>query len=136
MFVKKPRVALQTILRSTTRANASTTLPTDVSLLRDETSSLLVTTPAEVVTKLAQIEGVALSPDPTLPPGAPFPWLDYVRPAPTSSVPMTYDRIIPAIMRKALSRSPNHKAAGPDGVRGLVLKNMPPDFHEALHLMF
>ena len=32
--------------------------------------------------------------------------------------------------------SPNHKAAGPDGVPGLVLKHMPKQFHEALHLLF
>ena len=63
MFVKKPRVALQTILRSATGANASATLPTDLPLLRDDTSGLLVTTPTEVVTKLAEIEEVDLSPD-------------------------------------------------------------------------
>ena len=39
-------------------------------------------------------------------------------------------------MQEALRRTPNHKAAGPDGVPGLVLKHMPPAFHEALHLLF
>jgi hypothetical protein len=39
-------------------------------------------------------------------------------------------------MQEALRRTPNHKAAGPDGVPGLVLKHMPPTFHEPLHLLF
>jgi len=42
----------------------------------------------------------------------------------------------PAIMHEALRRTPNHKAAGPYGVLGLVLKHMPPEFHETLHLLF
>ena len=79
---------------------------------------------------------MALSPDPTLPSGAPFPWIGYVRATPTSSVPMIAGHITPAIMHEALRRTPNHKAAGPDGVPGLVLKHMPQAFHEALHLFF
>ena len=49
---------------------------------------------------------------------------------------MISGQITPAIMQEALRRTPNHKAAGPDGVPGLVLKHMPPAFHEALHLLF
>ena len=45
-------------------------------------------------------------------------------------------RITPAIMEEALRRTPNHKAAGPYGVPGLILKHMPPAFHEALQLLF
>ena len=41
-----------------------------------------------------------------------------------------------AIMQEALRRTPNRKAAGPDVVPGLVQKNMPPAFYEALHLLF
>ena len=37
---------------------------------------------------------------------------------------------------EALRRTPNHKAAGPYGVPGLVLKYMLPAFHEALDLLF
>ncbi len=44
--------------------------------------------------------------------------------------------ITPVIMQEALRRTPCHKAAGPDGVPGLILKNMPQAFHEALHLLF
>ncbi len=82
------------------------------------------------------METTALSPDPTLPPGAPFPWLGQVRPTLTSSVPMPIDQSTPAIFPEALRRIPNHKAAGPNGVPGLVLKHMPPAFHEAIHLLF
>ncbi len=49
---------------------------------------------------------------------------------------MIAGHITPAIMHEALRRTPNHKAAGPDGVPGLVLKHMPPEFHKALHLLF
>ena len=41
-----------------------------------------------------------------------------------------------AIMQEALRRTTSHKAAGPDGVLGLILKHMPPTFHEALHILF
>jgi len=44
--------------------------------------------------------------------------------------------ITPAIMQEALRSTPNHKAAGLDGVPGMILKHMPPCFHEALHLLF
>ncbi len=49
---------------------------------------------------------------------------------------MIAGHITPAIMHEDLRRTPNHKAAGPDGVPGLVLKHMPPEFYEALHLLF
>jgi len=49
---------------------------------------------------------------------------------------MLIGRITPAIVQKALRRAPNHKAAGPDGVPGVVLKHTPPAFHNALHLVF
>ena len=82
------------------------------------------------------MEKIALPPDPTLPLGAPFPWIGHVRPTPTSSVPMLIGQINPAIVQEALRRTPNHKDAGPNGVPGVVLKHMPPAFHEALHLLF
>ncbi len=44
--------------------------------------------------------------------------------------------ITPVIMQEALRRTPNHKAAGPDGVPSMVLKHMPAGYHEALQLLF
>jgi hypothetical protein len=44
--------------------------------------------------------------------------------------------ITPAVMQEALRRTPNHKATGPDGVPGMILKHMPQGFHEALQLLF
>jgi len=38
-------------------------------------------------------------------------------------------------MQEVLRRTPNYKAASPDGVPGLVLKHMSPAFHETLHLL-
>ena len=39
-------------------------------------------------------------------------------------------------MQEALRRTTNHKAAGLDGVPGMILKHMPPRFHEALQFLF
>ena len=39
-------------------------------------------------------------------------------------------------MQEAFRRTPNHKAAGLEGVPGMVLKHMPPGFYEALQLLF
>jgi hypothetical protein len=86
--------------------------------------------------KITSLGTVALSPDPITPPGALFPWLGLIRPTPTSSIPMISGQITPAILHEALRRTPNHKAARPDGVPGMVFKHMPPQFHEALHLLF
>ena len=49
---------------------------------------------------------------------------------------MLIGQITPAIFQEALRRTPSHKAAGPDGVPGVVLKHMPPAFHEAILLLF
>ncbi len=65
-----------------------------------------------MIAQLETLEATALSPDPTLPPGALFPWLVHVRPTPTSSVPMLIGQITPTIFNEALRRTPNHKAAG------------------------
>jgi hypothetical protein len=48
---------------------------------------------------------------------------------------MIFECITPTIMHEALRRTPSHKAGGPDGISGLILKQMPPTFHEALHLL-
>jgi hypothetical protein len=112
MFVKKPSVAIKFILRSAEKTTDNPTLPTDLSILRDEKSGRLLTTPSEVLTQLTLLETAALSPDPTLPPGAPFPWLGHVQPTPTFSVPMLIGQITPAIFQEVLRRTLNHKAAG------------------------
>ena len=49
---------------------------------------------------------------------------------------MMISQITPTIFHEALRRTPNHKVAGLDGVPGLVLKHMPPAFHEVVHLLF
>ncbi len=136
VFAKKPSVALKFILRSATRDAASTTLPIDLSILRDETTGRLITTKSAFVTKLAQMETAHLSKDPALPPGAPFSWIGRTRPSLAFSVSIISGQIILAIMQKALHRVPKHKAAGLDGVPELILKPMPPALDEALHLIF
>ncbi len=73
MFGKKPSAALKSILSNLEGTPKNPILPTDLSVLRDETSGRLLTTPREVIAHLEKLETIALSPDPTLPPGAPFP---------------------------------------------------------------
>jgi hypothetical protein len=136
IFVNNPSVALNSILRTSEGTSDNPTLPTDLSVLRDDTSVCMLTNPTEVIAQLKKLETMALSPDPTLPSGAPFSWLGHVRPSPTSSVPMLIGKITPSIFHEALRRTPNHKIAGPDRVPSLVLKHMPPAFHEAIHLLF
>jgi hypothetical protein len=88
LFVKKPNTALKSLLRTAEGNTKTNTLPTDLSIIKDEVTGLLITDPASVKRKIAELETVALSPDPTLLPGAPFPWRGYVRATPTSSIPM------------------------------------------------
>ncbi len=73
MFAKKPNMALKSILRTAAGNPNTNTLPTNLSIIKDKASGLLITNPPEVVEKLEELETVALSPDPTLPPGTPFP---------------------------------------------------------------
>ena len=88
--------------------------------------------PAEVIAQVQKLEDRALSSDSTLPHGAPFPRHNRVPPNPKHTVPMISGCITLAVMQEALRRTPNHKAAGPDGVPGMIPKHMPPGFHEAL----
>jgi len=136
MFVKNQSLAFKSILRTSEGTPANPTLPTDLSILRDEASGHLLTTLSEVITQLTQMETTTLSADPTLPLGTLFPWIGPVRPTPTSSVPMLIGQITPSIFHEALRRTPNHKAIGQDGLSGLVIKHRPPALYEAIHLLF
>ena len=62
-------MALKLVLRSAIVDKSSPTLHAKLSILMDKTSERLITTPEEVVMKLAQMETVVLSPDPQIPPG-------------------------------------------------------------------
>ncbi len=69
-------MALKSLVRTAAGSTTTNTLPTDLSIIKDETTGLLI--PPEVVKKIAALETIALAPDPTLPPGAPFPWRGYI----------------------------------------------------------
>ena len=49
MFVKNASVALNSILKTSAGTTDNPTLPTDLSILRDERTGLLLTTPLEVI---------------------------------------------------------------------------------------
>jgi hypothetical protein len=78
---------------------------------------------------------MAISPDPTLPSGAPLPWRSKVAPLTPDTNPMVAGRIFPDIFQEAFRRTPNHKAVGPDGVPGLIRKHIPQEFQEAINLL-
>jgi hypothetical protein len=136
MFFKKPWVAIQSVLRTAVDEVNTHTLSTNLSILRDESSGRLLVDPTEIIAQVQKLETQALSPDPTRLPGAPFPWLSRVTPNHKHSVPMISGCITPAVMQEALRRTPNHKAAGQDGVPGMILRHMLPGFHEVLQLLF
>jgi hypothetical protein len=136
MFITKTKMAMQSILRIASEETNSKPLPTNLSIIRDDTRGHLIANPKEVIAQVQKLVTQALSPDPTLPPSAPFPWLSHVSSSHKQTIHMTSGCITPAIMQEALRRTPNHKAAGPDGVPRMLLKHMPPAFHEGLHLLF
>jgi hypothetical protein len=136
MFKTKPKVDLQSILRTAAEKEDSQPLPTKLSIIRDDASGRFITDPTEVIAQVQKLETHALSPDPTLPQGAPFPWLCHITPNQQDTIPMISGCITPSIMQEALRRTPSHKASGPDGVPGLILKYTPPAFHDALQFLF
>jgi hypothetical protein len=136
MFMQKPKVVSKSILRNAAETEESQPLPTNLSIIRDDASGCLITDPKEVIRQIQKLETKAISPDPALPPGASFPRLSHITPNQRSTIPMIPGRITPAILQEALRRTPNHKAAGLDRVPELILKHMPPAFHEALQLLF
>ena len=78
IFVKKPSAALKSILLNSEGTPDNPALPTDLFILREETFGRLLVTPSEVIARLEKPETTALSPYPTFPPGAPFPWFGNV----------------------------------------------------------
>ncbi|MFN9901151.1 MAG: hypothetical protein ACK55Z_20700, partial [bacterium] len=62
-------------------------------IIRDEATGRLLVEPEEVIEQVRTIESKALSPDPTLAPGAPFPWYQLVTNNQKHTVPMISGRI-------------------------------------------
>ncbi len=56
IIVKKPSAALKSILRTSEGTPDNPTLPTDLSVLRDDTNGRLLATPVEVITQLEKFE--------------------------------------------------------------------------------
>ena len=55
MFVKKPNMALKSLLRTTSGSTITHTLPTDLSIIKDGATGFLITDSPEVVKKIAAI---------------------------------------------------------------------------------
>ncbi len=56
MFAKKPNTALKSILRTTAGDIKTNTLPMDLSIIKDESTGLLITHPIEVVKRIEELE--------------------------------------------------------------------------------
>ena len=93
-------MALQSILRTAAEKENTQPLPTDLSIVREDASGRLLVDPAEVIAQVQKLESHAMSPDPTLPHGAPFPWHLHVPPNPKHTVPMISGCTTPAIMQE------------------------------------
>jgi hypothetical protein len=52
IFVKKPNVALKSILRTTMGTSTHSTIPTDLSIIKEDTAGILITAPSRVVNKI------------------------------------------------------------------------------------
>jgi hypothetical protein len=98
MFIKKTKVALHSIFRTTAEEDNSQPLPTYLSILRDDTTGRLLVDPAEVIAQVRKLETQTLSLDPILPHGAPFPWYLHIPPNHKHTVPMILGCVTPAIM--------------------------------------
>ena len=66
MFIKNPKVALQSILRSAVEKDNSQPLPKNLEILRDDVTGRLQVDPAEVIAQVHKLGNHALSSDPTL----------------------------------------------------------------------
>ena len=66
MFIKNPKVALQSILRSAVEKDNSQPLPKNLDILIDDVTGRLQVDPAEVIAQVHKLGNHALSSDPTL----------------------------------------------------------------------
>jgi hypothetical protein len=137
MFITKQRWPCNPsyVVRIAAEETNSQPLPTNLSIIRDDTTDTIVE-PNEVIAQVQKLETQAPSPDITLPPGARFPWLSHVSPNHKHTIPVISGCITPTIIQEVIRHTPNHKAAGPEGIPGMILKHMSPTFHEALQLLF
>ncbi len=87
MFLKKPKEALQSILRTTAEEDTAQSLPTDLSIIREPNTSRLLVEPAEVIAQVHKLESRALAPDPTLPPRGTIPVVTMRYPKPETHHP-------------------------------------------------
>ena len=63
MFLKTPKGALQSILRTAVEAENIQPLPTDLSIFRDDASGRLLVDPAEVIAQVQKLKTQAMSPE-------------------------------------------------------------------------
>jgi hypothetical protein len=138
MFIRKPRDALKPILKITSPQNKHSNDPTPTNLcsIRDHITILITNDPARVTSIIESLETKALSPDNLINPLASFPWLHAIPAGAPPTKNIIIGNITPAIFQEALRQLPNHKAPGPNNIRGILLKNMPKAFHKAIYRLF
>jgi hypothetical protein len=138
MFVRKPRDALKSILKTASKGkkHQQHTAPTNLSSIRDAITRRTTSDPIQVKRIIEQLETKALSPDARINPRDQFPWLNAIPNNPTARKNMVIGSLTPAIFQEALRRLPSQKAPGLDNIPGVLLKHMPPAFHKAICQLF
>jgi hypothetical protein len=141
MFIRKPRDALKSILKTTSPKNKDINDPTPTNLSsitrpNDPITRLITNDPAPITTIIESLETKALSLDNLINPLASFPWLHAIPAGTPPTKNMIIGNITPAIFQEALRQLPNHKAPGPDNIPGILLKNISKAFHKAIYRLF
>jgi len=98
-------VAIQSILRTPAGKADSQPLPTNLSIIKAESTGRVLRDSADVIAQVEYLEIKALSPEPTLPPRAPFPWLALAPLLEEHTTPMLSGRIPLEHTRGSLSIS-------------------------------
>ena len=75
---KKPESGLAIYPTHCSGDGGLSALPMNLSIRRIDTTGRLIMDPVEFIAQVQRLETQALSPDPTLPRGAPFSWLRHI----------------------------------------------------------
>ena len=138
LFEQKPKKALETIIATQkgTDKNQKLTLVKEVETgkLYSQTEDCLAAITAEQTTNLAATVSKTSPSN--------YPWEEEGCPDP---ITLTHPPDLPTTLLNTITRadydlclkkSGNGKATGPDNIPGEIIKSMPPEFHDALFLIF
>ena len=138
LYKHKPKKALDTILKAYKDGNNKHML----TIVKDFETGTLHTAPEECVEAITREQKHNLSATVPNDPILPYPWSEPNSPDPFELCP---DSPLPTEILHTLTRADydlsisncsSNKATGPDAIPSEIIKNMPPEFHEALYNIF